>query len=130
MRVGDPVVGESPTQPPGGRLPTLRSPTRKPPHGRLPTLRLPNRFGVQFQLVRFYYAQRRAGCLAFLSVSATRQTCVVQRRQAPFANGCFVKKIGRKRGFGVLVNRSFFPPPFWLLPFQGESYLGDFSHQN
>ncbi|MDR1924913.1 MAG: hypothetical protein LBQ66_11120 [Planctomycetaceae bacterium] len=35
-----------PTQPPGGRLPTLRSPTR---------------FGVQFKLVRFYYAQRRAG---------------------------------------------------------------------
>ncbi|MDR1925948.1 MAG: hypothetical protein LBQ66_16390 [Planctomycetaceae bacterium] len=26
-----------------------------------PTLRLPTRLGVQFQLVRFYYAQRRAG---------------------------------------------------------------------
>ncbi|MDR1925116.1 MAG: hypothetical protein LBQ66_12160, partial [Planctomycetaceae bacterium] len=36
----------APTQPPSGRLPTLRSPTR---------------FGVQFQLVRFHYAQRRAG---------------------------------------------------------------------
>ncbi|MDR1924583.1 MAG: hypothetical protein LBQ66_09415, partial [Planctomycetaceae bacterium] len=24
--------------------------------------RLPTRFGVQFQLVWFYYAQRRAGC--------------------------------------------------------------------
>ncbi|MDR1922853.1 MAG: hypothetical protein LBQ66_00645 [Planctomycetaceae bacterium] len=23
---------------------------------------MPTRFGVQFQLVRFYYAQRRAGC--------------------------------------------------------------------
>ncbi|MDR1925707.1 MAG: hypothetical protein LBQ66_15165 [Planctomycetaceae bacterium] len=36
----------APTQPPGSRLPTLRSPTR---------------FGVQFKLVRFYYVQRRAG---------------------------------------------------------------------
>jgi hypothetical protein len=32
------------------------------PSGRLPTLQLPMRVGVQFQLVRFYYAQRRAGC--------------------------------------------------------------------
>ncbi|MDR1922792.1 MAG: hypothetical protein LBQ66_00340 [Planctomycetaceae bacterium] len=32
------------------------------PGSRLPTLRLPNRLGVQFKLVRFYYAQRRAGC--------------------------------------------------------------------
>ncbi|MDR1924051.1 MAG: hypothetical protein LBQ66_06725 [Planctomycetaceae bacterium] len=31
------------------------------PGGRLPTLHLPTRFGVQFKLVRFYYAQRRAG---------------------------------------------------------------------
>jgi hypothetical protein len=29
--------------------------------GRLPTLRLPTRLGVQFKLIRFYYAQRRAG---------------------------------------------------------------------
>ncbi|MDR1923959.1 MAG: hypothetical protein LBQ66_06260 [Planctomycetaceae bacterium] len=34
----------------------------QPPGGRLPTLRLPTRLGVQFKLVRFYYAQRRAGC--------------------------------------------------------------------
>ncbi|MDR1922838.1 MAG: hypothetical protein LBQ66_00570 [Planctomycetaceae bacterium] len=33
----------------------------QPPGGRLPTLRLPTCLGVQFQLVRFYYAQRRAG---------------------------------------------------------------------
>jgi hypothetical protein len=33
----------------------------QPPGSRLPTLRLPTRFGVQFKLVRFYYAQRRAG---------------------------------------------------------------------
>ncbi|MDR1925174.1 MAG: hypothetical protein LBQ66_12455 [Planctomycetaceae bacterium] len=33
----------------------------QPPGSRLPTLHLPNRFGVQFKLVRFYYAQRRAG---------------------------------------------------------------------
>jgi hypothetical protein len=39
----------------------LRSPKTQPPGGRLPTLRLPTRFGVQFKLVRFYYAQRRAG---------------------------------------------------------------------
>jgi hypothetical protein len=49
VRFGDPVVGlcrrYSPRKP-GGRLPTLRSPTR---------------FGVPFKLVRFYYAQRRAG---------------------------------------------------------------------
>ncbi|MDR1923669.1 MAG: hypothetical protein LBQ66_04775 [Planctomycetaceae bacterium] len=54
MRVGDPVVGlcrrYSPRKP-GGRLPTLR----------LPTLRLPTCLGIQFKLVRFYYAQRRAG---------------------------------------------------------------------
>ncbi|MDR1923161.1 MAG: hypothetical protein LBQ66_02210 [Planctomycetaceae bacterium] len=31
------------------------------PGGRLPTLRLPTRFGVPFKLVRSYYAQRRAG---------------------------------------------------------------------
>ncbi|MDR1925078.1 MAG: hypothetical protein LBQ66_11965, partial [Planctomycetaceae bacterium] len=33
----------------------------QPPSGRLPTLCSPNRLGVQFKLVRFYYAQRRAG---------------------------------------------------------------------
>jgi hypothetical protein len=41
----------APTQPPGGRLPTLR----------LPTLRLPTCLGVQFKLFWFYYTQRRAG---------------------------------------------------------------------
>ncbi|MDR1923443.1 MAG: hypothetical protein LBQ66_03620 [Planctomycetaceae bacterium] len=41
-----PLSASTPTQPPGSRLPTLH---------------LPNRFGVQFKLVRFYYAQRRAG---------------------------------------------------------------------
>ncbi|MDR1924705.1 MAG: hypothetical protein LBQ66_10040 [Planctomycetaceae bacterium] len=35
------------------------------------------RLGVQFKLVRFYYAQRRAGMPAFLSVAASRQNCVV-----------------------------------------------------
>jgi hypothetical protein len=49
MRFGNPVVG----------LRRRYSPRK--PGGRLPTLRLPNRFGVQFKLVRFYDAQRRAG---------------------------------------------------------------------
>ncbi|MDR1924576.1 MAG: hypothetical protein LBQ66_09380, partial [Planctomycetaceae bacterium] len=31
------------------------------PGGRLPTLRSPTRLGVQFKLVWFYYTQRRAG---------------------------------------------------------------------
>ncbi|MDR1925865.1 MAG: hypothetical protein LBQ66_15975 [Planctomycetaceae bacterium] len=51
VRVGDPVVG----------LRRRYSPRK--PGGRLPTLRSPIRFGVQFKLVWFYYAQRRAGCL-------------------------------------------------------------------
>jgi hypothetical protein len=39
----------------------LRSPKTQPPSGRLSTLRLPTRFGVQFKLFRFYDTQRRVG---------------------------------------------------------------------
>ncbi|MDR1925551.1 MAG: hypothetical protein LBQ66_14355 [Planctomycetaceae bacterium] len=49
VRVGDPVVG----------LRRRYSPRK--PGGRLSTLRLPTRFGVQFKLFWCYYAQRRAG---------------------------------------------------------------------
>ncbi|MDR1923922.1 MAG: hypothetical protein LBQ66_06075, partial [Planctomycetaceae bacterium] len=42
-------------------LPLSASTPTQPPGSRLPTLRLPTRLGVQFKLVRFYYAQRRAG---------------------------------------------------------------------
>ncbi|MDR1924655.1 MAG: hypothetical protein LBQ66_09785 [Planctomycetaceae bacterium] len=49
MCLADPVVG----------LRRRYSPRK--PGGRLPTLRLPTRLGVQFQLVQFYYTQRRAG---------------------------------------------------------------------
>jgi hypothetical protein len=49
MRFGDPVVG----------LRRRYSPRK--PGGRLPTLRLPTRLGVPFKLVWFYYTQRRAG---------------------------------------------------------------------
>ncbi|MDR1924862.1 MAG: hypothetical protein LBQ66_10855 [Planctomycetaceae bacterium] len=73
MRVGDPVVG----------LRRRYSPRK--PGSRLPTLRLPTRFGVQFKLVRFYYAQRRAGrprssprrFAAIFLLAAQRQTYVV-----------------------------------------------------
>ncbi|MDR1924313.1 MAG: hypothetical protein LBQ66_08060 [Planctomycetaceae bacterium] len=52
VRFGDPVVG----------LRRRYSPRK--PGSRLPTLHLPTRFGVQFKLVWFYCAQRRAGHLA------------------------------------------------------------------
>ncbi|MDR1925272.1 MAG: hypothetical protein LBQ66_12960, partial [Planctomycetaceae bacterium] len=39
----------------------LRSPKTQPPSGRLSTLCLPTRLGVQFKLIRFPNAQRRAG---------------------------------------------------------------------
>ncbi|MDR1924697.1 MAG: hypothetical protein LBQ66_10000 [Planctomycetaceae bacterium] len=63
-----PLSASTPTQPPGGRLPTLcyRLPTlcyRLPTLCyRLPTLHLPTRFGVPFKLIWFYYTHRRAGC--------------------------------------------------------------------
>ncbi|MDR1923026.1 MAG: hypothetical protein LBQ66_01530 [Planctomycetaceae bacterium] len=70
MRFGDPVVG------------LRRRYSPKKPDGRLPTLRLPNRFGVQFKLVRFYYAQRRAG-RPRSSPSPLRGDCLpVGRRRA------------------------------------------------
>ncbi|MDR1923718.1 MAG: hypothetical protein LBQ66_05020 [Planctomycetaceae bacterium] len=50
-------------RPPGGYVGVLADNWSVKTH-RLPTLRLPTRFGVPFQLVRFYYAQRRAGRLA------------------------------------------------------------------
>ncbi|MDR1923222.1 MAG: hypothetical protein LBQ66_02515, partial [Planctomycetaceae bacterium] len=49
VRVGDPVVG----------LRRRYSPRK--PGGRLPTLRLPTRLGVPFKLFWCYYTQRRAG---------------------------------------------------------------------
>ncbi|MDR1925146.1 MAG: hypothetical protein LBQ66_12310 [Planctomycetaceae bacterium] len=50
------------------------------PGGRLATLRLPNRFGVQFKLVRFYDAQRRAG-RPRSSPSPLRGNCRLRRRE-------------------------------------------------
>ncbi|MDR1925917.1 MAG: hypothetical protein LBQ66_16235 [Planctomycetaceae bacterium] len=59
MRFGDPAVGEY------ADVTARRSVTHLtlPPGGRLPTLRSSIRVGVQFQLVRFHRAQRRAGRL-------------------------------------------------------------------
>ncbi|MDR1923027.1 MAG: hypothetical protein LBQ66_01535, partial [Planctomycetaceae bacterium] len=86
----------------------LRSPKTQPPSGRLPTLRSPTRFGVQFKLFWFYYALRRAG-RPRSSPSPLRGNCWLRRRmsvwnintipapfrrgQAPFVNGCFVGQI-------------------------------------
>ncbi|MDR1924988.1 MAG: hypothetical protein LBQ66_11510 [Planctomycetaceae bacterium] len=57
-----------------------RGNVRGRPHGsRLSTLRSPTRFGVQFQLVWFYYAQRRAGCPRS-SPSPLRGYCRLRRR--------------------------------------------------
>jgi hypothetical protein len=50
MCVGDPVVG------------LRRRYSIRKPGGRLSTLRLPTRLGVPFKLFWFYYTQRRAGC--------------------------------------------------------------------
>ncbi|MDR1923650.1 MAG: hypothetical protein LBQ66_04675 [Planctomycetaceae bacterium] len=57
----------------------LRSPKTQPSSGRLPTLRSPTRLGVQFKLVRFYYAQRRAG-RPRSSPSPLRGNCRLRRR--------------------------------------------------
>jgi hypothetical protein len=74
MRFGDPVVGLSrrySPRKPGGRLPTLRSPTH---------------LGVPFKLFWCYYAQRRAGCL---------------RSGPSSLRGCFIYIIGVFSGFVV-----------------------------
>ncbi|MDR1923872.1 MAG: hypothetical protein LBQ66_05825 [Planctomycetaceae bacterium] len=86
---------------------SCRIPPTPPPGGRLPTLRSPIRFGVQFKLVWFYYAQRRAG----------------RPRSSPrrFAAIVCLSADGMCFGFGGA-----FWCTFWLLPFQGGSYWGRF----
>ncbi|MDR1923392.1 MAG: hypothetical protein LBQ66_03365, partial [Planctomycetaceae bacterium] len=49
----------------------------QPPGSQLPTLRLPTRLGVPFQLVRFYYTQRRAGRPRSSPLAASRQLSAV-----------------------------------------------------
>jgi hypothetical protein len=60
----------------------------QPSGGQLPTLRLPTRLGVQFKLVWFYYALRRAGCPRS-SPSPLRGNCLpVGRRRAGWFCRC------------------------------------------
>ncbi|MDR1922737.1 MAG: hypothetical protein LBQ66_00065 [Planctomycetaceae bacterium] len=47
---------------------------------------MPNRFGVQFKLVWFYYAQRRAGCPRSSPSPLRGKLMWYNKGQAPVAN--------------------------------------------
>ncbi|MDR1923624.1 MAG: hypothetical protein LBQ66_04545 [Planctomycetaceae bacterium] len=88
VRVGDPVVC------------LRRRYSPKKPGGRLPTLHLPTRFGVQFKLVRCYYAQRRAGrprsspspLRGNCQLSPTLVVCYTDACFAPLFSSCFARR--------------------------------------
>jgi hypothetical protein len=87
VRVGDPVVG----------LRRRYSPRK--PGGRLPTLRLPTRFGVQFQLFWCYYAQRRAGRPRSSPRREAANLCGITRSNTSLPNAS--KRLKPSRLYGV-----------------------------
>ncbi|MDR1925217.1 MAG: hypothetical protein LBQ66_12675, partial [Planctomycetaceae bacterium] len=96
VHFGDPVVG------------LCRRYSPRKPGGRLPTLRLPTRFGVQFKLVRFYYAQRRAGRPRSSPRRFAAKLCGITRprtynHQRFFRTRCRLRRWGRVGFVGALI---------------------------
>ncbi|MDR1922867.1 MAG: hypothetical protein LBQ66_00715 [Planctomycetaceae bacterium] len=79
----------------------------QPPSGRLPTLRLPTRLGVQFQLFWFYSTQRRAG-RPRSSPLPLRGNCRLRRRWAFWFCQCVSRPAVCE--YAVLVLPMRFPP--------------------